>query len=72
MRHLMISAAYALACLVSCLLAVFMAKGKQPDTSVSKIVEIEKEKVSKNKDNSSQSLTTYYPEPTKTIKISDH
>lgn len=64
----MISAAYALTCLVFCILAVSLTIAKPSDISVEQKVETKNEKAIKNKDNSSQSLTTYYPEPTKIPK----
>jgi len=68
MRHLMISAIYALACLASFILAVTVSNEGKAGSSIEKIIEIEEAKINKNKDNASQTLTTYYPEPTEIAK----
>lgn len=68
MRHLMISAAYAFTCLAFCVLAVTVAKERQTVANVEENVVAIKEKVSTNKDDASQSLTTQHPKPTKSTK----
>ncbi|MBT8185887.1 MAG: hypothetical protein KJN76_13665 [Eudoraea sp.] len=60
MRHLMISAVYALAFLASCILAV----GNKPNVSTKQKVYEEKAEANEIRDNASQTLTTYYSEPT--------
>jgi hypothetical protein len=60
----MISATYALGCLATCIFAVIVAKGKNPEMSARETEYQDSVEVKKNKDDTSQSLTTYYPEPT--------
>ena len=68
MRHLLISVAYAVACLVFCILAVTVTKEKQSATDVEETVVTIKKKVYEDKDDASQSLTTQHPEPTNIAK----